>query len=133
MSVAQNPSTAPSTPKRKALTCDERVQAHALRKAGHKLEEIAGILNKSEYAVRYALKQEQFTPQFRKRGRKPHLSPEQEAQLIDFMTSSPDARGMTYKELSQYFSDWVVGPKCIKNALYRHGFRRYRKENEVSA
>ncbi|KAL1975013.1 hypothetical protein VTN31DRAFT_5217 [Thermomyces dupontii] len=65
-----------------------------------------------------------LTPQFKERGRKASLTREQEDELERFVTSSPQAREMTYEELATHLN-FGVGPECIRSTLKRLGYARH--------
>jgi transposase len=57
-------------------------------------------------------------------GRPRTITREQEEELIAFVCASKRNRRMCYLELSLNLFEQTIGEQAIRNALYRHGFRR---------
>jgi len=114
---------APSTPKKRRLNRDQRLQIRAVRQAGHTYEDIALQMRVTVRQVEYACHAERPTPKKRS-GRPPKLTEWQTQVLIQFVISSKKARLMTYLQLAMYFA-WGVTEYAIRSALRRAGFKRY--------
>jgi DDE superfamily endonuclease/Transposase len=97
-----------------------RIQIHTLRLAGYTIQRIADQLQLTQRIVQYTIHQpEKPAP---RRGHLPRLSSERAQELITYVTSSEDARRDSYEVLAEAFN---CGIKAIRNALRRHGYRRY--------
>ncbi|KAF1965969.1 hypothetical protein BU23DRAFT_335879 [Bimuria novae-zelandiae CBS 107.79] len=81
----------PSTPTRRYLTRDQRLQIRTLRLAGHTYPFIANLLKVSERQVACAITSARVTPK-KRTGRPPSLTNEQVDQLEEFVKSSREGR-----------------------------------------
>lgn len=77
----------------------------------------------SKHQIRTAIRADDATAG-RSSGRPRTLTPEQEVELVEFITASKRNRRMGFLELSTIIFNGIFGMWLIKNALYRLGFRR---------
>jgi transposase len=115
ITTVQSTTMAPSTPKRRRLSRDQRLQVRTLRSAGHSYEDMARLLHVTPRQVEYACQAERPTPKKRS-GRPPLLTEMQTQALIEFVTSSRKARLMTYLQLAITLA-WGVTEYVIRSAL----------------
>jgi hypothetical protein len=121
---------APSTPKKKQLSCDQRRDIRALKSTNmtHQqvIEHLLFVYNIiiTVRQVSLACTADHPTPE-KRTGRPPLLWPERVEILINFVRSSRLARQMTYFALSLYFHAWNCTEYAIRGALRRAGFKRY--------
>lgn len=114
---------APATPKhRKQLNRDQRLQVRTLKDAKFTHQIIATQLSITLRQVEYALHQP-LSPG-KKTGRPPSLSPQQTQELIQFITSSREARQISYLSLAQHFQHWGIREHAIRSVLKNAGFSR---------
>lgn len=104
------------------LTEDDRLRVRVLRNdANFTFRRIAEITGYGERQIRNALK----SPTVGKRsGRPAALSPQQQAELVCFVTASRENRSLTYAEIARALFDGVHGEYAIRNTLRRMGFKR---------
>jgi transposase len=115
----------PSTPPRRHLTRDQRIQIQTLRGIGFTYEAIASHLHVSYQQVQRACQSEQVTPK-KRTGRPPRLTQEQVDELITYIQQSRETRRMSYHRLAnEVFAHWGVGEYSIRSSLRRAGYRRY--------
>ena len=115
----------PSTPRRKRLTRDQRVEILLMRRLKYKYSEIAKFLEVSERSVEYTCTAQKATPQHHKAGRPPKLQKDEVDRLEEFVISSKETRRMSYAQiLDTLFPENDVGIESIKNALRERGYRR---------
>jgi transposase len=115
----------PSTPPRRHLTRDQRLQIRTLRGIGLTYERIASHLKVSYQQVQRACQAEQSTPK-KHTGRPSKLSQEQVDELIAYIRQSRETRRTSYLRLAtKVFPHWGVGEYAIRSSLRRAGYRRY--------
>lgn len=101
----------------------QREEARLLHRLGYSYRQISEILGLSTKQVQYSI----LTTGGPKRrsGRSSKLTEAQVDQLVEFVTSSKAARLLTFEQIDSALG-WNVGPYCIRHALRKRGFRRYR-------
>ena len=115
----------PSTPPRKRLTRDQRVQILCMRSLKYTYEQIAAHLEISQRAVQYTCQTNAATPQHKNAGRPPRLSKDEANRVEEYVTSSSKTRRMTYIQLAEtLWPEGEVGEEAVRNALRRRGYAR---------
>lgn len=104
----------PTTPKRRKLTRDQRLQIITLRGVGITYANIANHLHVTERAVQYTLEAGHPTPS-KSSGRPLKLNVAQTTELIEFITSSKEARRISYTRLA---SETSSSTGTSPNTLY---------------
>lgn len=108
----------------KQLTTEQRQRVRVLYFDALKSQaEICRITGYTDAQVRTAIRARDATAH-RSTGRPRTLTPEQEEELVQYVTSSKKTRRMGFLELSTIIFAGVYGEWVIKHALYRLGFRR---------
>lgn len=108
----------------KQLTTEERQRVRVLYFDASKSQaEIHSITGYTKAQIRTAIRARDATAG-RSTGRPRTLTPEQEAELVQYVTSSKKTRRMGFLELSTIIFAGIFGVWVIKHALYRLGFRR---------
>ena len=113
----------PSTPVRKQLTRDLRLQVRTLHDVGFQYARIATSLDISQGQVQYALNH-RLTPQNKLSGPSSIINDDAAKILIDFVCASRVHRRMSYF-LVAYELNWNVSERVIQHFLELHGFRRH--------
>ena len=108
----------------KQLTTEERMRVRILYFDASKSQaEIHSITGYTKAQIRTAIRADDATAG-RSTGRPRTLTPKQEDELVQYVTSSKKARRMGFLELSMVLFAGTYGMWLIKHALYRLGFRR---------
>lgn len=109
---------------RKQLTTEQRQRIRTLHFDARMTNgEIASITGATPDQIRYTIRAESAAVAHRS-GRPRVLTPEQEAELVEFVCASRKNRRMTFLQLSLVLFAGIFGVWAIKHALYRLGFRR---------
>ncbi len=112
----------PTTPTRRQLSRDERLEIRILRSLGWPYTRIQERTGATLRQIAYTATT-QATPQKRS-GRPPILSPTQVDELIEFISSSKANRRMPYVQIPSVLG-WNCGEYAIRYALRRAGYKRY--------
>jgi hypothetical protein len=119
-----NPQITPQTPR--ASSCwasrDERLAARTLRAQNQTYARIAAQTGLTQRQVQLACSNERPTPR-KPRGQRLKLSEEQLDEVIEFITSSKEARRMPYKEVTRALQ-LPVCKATLRKALARRGYHR---------
>ncbi|KAK4033348.1 hypothetical protein C8A01DRAFT_19683, partial [Parachaetomium inaequale] len=109
----------------KQLTTEQRQRVRTLYfDAALSQADIHRITGYTKAQIRTAIRAHDATAG-RSTGRPRSLTPAQEEELVQYVTSSKKTRRMGLLELSTIIFAGVYGLWVIKHALYRLGFRRY--------
>lgn len=104
------------------LTDDERLRVRVLRlDAGWTFSRIAQVTGYGATQVRNAMRSGTVA---KRSGRPTAMTPEQEAELVRFVTASRGRRSMSYAGIAEAVLGGQFGDYAIRNALRRHGFKR---------
>lgn len=104
------------------LTDDERLRVRVLRlDAGWTFSRIAQVTGYGATQVRNAMRSGTVA---KRSGRPTAMTPEQEAELIRFVTASRERRSMSYAGIAEAALGGQFGDYAVRNALRRHGFKR---------
>ena len=123
---------APSTPKHRELTREQRLQVHTLANIDWIPRRIAKHLDITPRQVQYA-RSHRFTPQKHRCGPKPMLNAPSRAALVRYIRTSKETRRMPYYELAARLN-WNISESTIRRALRKENmFRRIaRKKPPIS-
>ena len=114
---------APSTPKRKQLTRDQRLQIQTLAStASWAPEAIAKAFQITLRQVEYAI-EHRPTPQKQRCGRKALIDTPSRRILLDFIRTSKRTRRMPYFEVAHELN-WQASESAIRRALQKEGYHR---------
>lgn len=104
------------------LTDDERLRVRVLRlDAGWTFSRIEQVTGYGARQIRNAMRSGTVG---KRSGRPTALSPEQEAELIRFVTANKDNRSMSYANIAKAVLGGQFGEYAIRNTLRRNGFKR---------
>ncbi|KAI1749237.1 hypothetical protein F4782DRAFT_315836 [Xylaria castorea] len=108
---------------RQHLTDEERTRVRILHNdAKQSISQICRTTGYSRHQVRRAIDAVQG-PRKRK-GPSPVLGPDEEAELIQFITASQRNRFLPWSKVAKEFRDGIYGFKAVRNALQRLGYTR---------
>ena len=114
--------TAAGTMGRPHLTDDERLRVRVLRlDAGWTFTRIEQVTGYGARQIRNAMRSGTVG---KRSGRPTALSPEQEAELIRFVTANKDNRSMSFANIAKAVLGGQFGEYAIRNTLRRNGFKR---------
>lgn len=85
------------------------------------VSEIQSRTGLTKAQIRHAVRNKELK---KRPGRPRLLTPEQEEELVEFVTASKENRRMSFLQLSTVLFNAIFGIWAIKHALYRLGFRR---------
>ena len=109
----------PSTPKRKQLSRDQRLQVHTLTSIHWTPHRIAKHLDITPRQAKYACSVP-LTPQKQRCGRKSILNTPSHGALVRYIRTSKEDRRMPYHELAVRMG-WNVSESVIQSALRKEG------------
>ncbi|KAI0474705.1 hypothetical protein F4859DRAFT_481626 [Xylaria cf. heliscus] len=108
---------------RQHLTDDDIVRIRILHQdGGCSIPHICKTTGFSRAQVRRAITATQGPRQ--RKGPPPALGPEEEADLIRFITASARNRFLSWQKVAKEFADGAYSEKSVRNALLRLGYKK---------